>query len=260
MDEMLGKDYVVKEMNYGGVGLASPDGSQGGVWFFPKASVRLWKDTKAGQAPPVARLAYRAARMPDQAKMEIQPPGRDDAPWDYKIQGTKLMKPVAPQLQEHVDFEKSALRLPPWKKVRQILSVECMEKTHKDPKYICKPEDYASYVPPAPTTTLPLSPAEAEKLRKRVRHLESTIRSLTQPRKYDNSAKHPAMKITSDNSMNKAVTRQERVTDVKPDKATDRTQELSVKKFRDSESTLPKAQSHAERPCKSKPTGPGDGT
>lgn len=42
MDGMLGREYPVKAMgNDGSVGLPSPDGSEGGVWNFPKEVVRL---------------------------------------------------------------------------------------------------------------------------------------------------------------------------------------------------------------------------
>lgn len=40
MDAMLGKEFVVQEVLLNGmVGLPSPDGSQGGIWFFPPQAV-----------------------------------------------------------------------------------------------------------------------------------------------------------------------------------------------------------------------------
>merc|ERR1712183_337915 len=42
MDNMLGKDFPVKTIGMdGSYGLPSPDGSEGGVWNFPPAAVRL---------------------------------------------------------------------------------------------------------------------------------------------------------------------------------------------------------------------------
>merc|ERR1719506_45291 len=110
MDEMLGHDFVVKEMKYGGVGLPSADGSQGGTWYFPFPSLVPWAGTKNGKAPPLARLANKAAGLPTKPRANLVPPGAGDAPWDFKIDGAKLMRPVAPPLQETVDFEKTDLR------------------------------------------------------------------------------------------------------------------------------------------------------
>jgi len=40
MDSMLGRDFIVQEVLLNGmVGLPSPDGSQGGIWFFPPQAV-----------------------------------------------------------------------------------------------------------------------------------------------------------------------------------------------------------------------------
>lgn len=144
MEAMLGKDFVVKDMKNGCIGLPSPDGSQNGVWYFPPTALTLWEYTEDGQAPNVGKMARKFMGDPTSADLDIVPPGRYDAPWDYQIKGWSLMKPIAPHVQDHVDFERTSLRLPPWAKVRQIASVDCLDKMHHDPQYVCPPGSYTS--------------------------------------------------------------------------------------------------------------------
>jgi hypothetical protein len=244
MEEMLGKDYVIRAIDTcGHIGLPSPDGSHGGIWYFPSSTVKLWKDTKQGKEPPLPRLATKVMGNPSHTGIAIESAAPHAAPWQIKITGKNLMKPIVPHTQISVDFEESALRLPPWMKVRKILSVECLEKLHKDPKYECTKKD-----PVVTTTAAPMSAAKAKKLRQRVRHLESTIRSLTEPRKYDKSVGHPVTTkvVKKLGSLNKAVTNQEDGGSNK-DMSKDL---LRIVGEGHADSTLPTAQGHAEDPCK----------
>jgi len=181
MDEMLGKTLVVKELAYGGVGLASPNGSQDNVWYFPAASLTPWLDTSAAKEVPVSSKANKAMGLPTSPKLTIGPPGRHDSPWAYTIKGKNLMEPIAPPYNEKVDLVKTSAPFPPWRKVKEIVSVECMEKLHKDPSHLCRPEAYKDYnmVTPAPTPEKPLTKADAKKLKDKIKHLETTIDNLT---------------------------------------------------------------------------------
>jgi len=180
MDEMLGKDYVVKEMKFGGAGLSSPDGSQKDVWYFPEAALKPWLATKDAKAIPVAAKGYKAMGLPTNPKFGVGPPGRHDAPWDYTLKHRGLFDPIAPPYNERVDLE-NGQALPPMMKVKQVVSVECMDKLHKDPSHLCAPEAYINYnlVTSAPTTQAPPSHKEVKALKKHIKHLESTIDSLT---------------------------------------------------------------------------------
>jgi len=181
MDEMVGKDYVVKTMGYSGAGLAAPDGTQGNVWYFPLTALTPWLATPDAKKPPVAAQAYKVVGLPTRAKVEIGPPGRHDAPWDYTIKGRNLMDPIAPSYNQRVDLEKTRMPLPPWMKVKQVISVECMEKLHKDPKHLCDPEAYVNYaaVAPKPTPEKPMTQAEGQALKDKIQHLKKTIKSLS---------------------------------------------------------------------------------
>jgi len=181
MDEMLGKDFVVKTMANGGAGLASPNGSQDDTWYFPISALTPWTATHDAQKPPVARQAYKAVGLPTRARVEIAPPGRHDAPWDYNVKGKNLMDPIAPPFNERVDLEKTALPLPPWMKVKQVISVECMDKLHKDPNHLCDPKAYVNYNAVS-TTKAPeklLTKAEGDKLRLKIQQLEKNVKSLS---------------------------------------------------------------------------------
>jgi len=181
MEEMLGKDFVVKEMKHGGAGLSSPNGGQAGTWYFPLAALTPWSETADAKKPPIAGSAAKVVGMPTRAQVDLAPPGRGDAPWDYRVKGKHLMDPIAPRYNEQVDLEKSAMPLPPWMKVKQVATVECMEKMHKDPKHICGPEHYINYnaVTPTPTTAKPLTEKDAKVLKNRIKTLESKVKSLT---------------------------------------------------------------------------------
>lgn len=198
MEEMLGKDFVVKEMKYGGAGLSSPDGTQKDTWYFPLAALTPWMETAAAKRPPVAGAAAKVVGTPTRAQVDLAPPGRDEAPWDYHVKGKHLMDPIAPRYNEQVDLEKSGMPLPPWMKVKQVATVECMEKMHKDPKHICGPEHYINYnlVTPTPTTAKPLTEKDAKALKNRIKHLESKVKSLTpeEPKKTEVKFEIPGMK------------------------------------------------------------------
>lgn len=205
MDEMLGKDFVVKTMANGGAGLASPNGSQDDTWYFPISSLTPWTATHDAQKPPVARQAYKAVGLPTRARVEIGPPGRHDAPWDYTVKGRNLMDPIAPPFNERVDLEKTALPLPPWMKVKQVISVECMDKLHKDPNHLCDPEAYVNYnaVSTTKAPEKPLSQADAQKLKLKIEHLEQTVKSLTpkepkKPKKAELTFKAPGIRDTGE--------------------------------------------------------------
>jgi len=207
MDEMLGKEFVVKEMKYGGAGIASPNGSQKNVWYFPEKALTPWLETKAAKTPPAAAKGQKAMGLPTNPKFGIGPPGRHDAPWDYTIKHKGLMDPIAPPYNERVDLEKTSMPLPPMMKVKQIVTVECMDKLHKDPSHLCAPEAYVNYnaVTSAPTTEKPPSHKEVKALKKKIKHLESTIHSLTpkEPKK-DTAFKAPGMHSVG-KSINKVV-------------------------------------------------------
>lgn len=206
MDEMLGKDFVVKEMKYGGAGIPSPDGTQKNTWYFPLSVLTPWSDTEAAKIPPVASQANRAVGLPTSSKIDIGPPGRHDAPWDYKIKHQGLMDPIAPPYNERVDLEKTAMPLPPWMKVKQVVSVECMDKLHKDPHHLCEPEAYVNYnaVTPTPTTEAPLTKKDAQALKNKIKRLESTIDSLSpkapeEKKKAKITFRAPGVRNTGDN-------------------------------------------------------------
>jgi len=181
MDSMLGKDFVVKNMDHGGAGLPSPDGTQEDVWYFPLPALTPWSETKDARIPPVAGRAFKAVGLPTHARLEVGPPSRHEAPWEYSVRGRNLLDPIAPPMNERVDLEATAMALPPYMKVKQVVDVECLEKLHKDPNHLCNPEAYVDYnkVTPAPTTEKPLTQAEAKALKKQIKHLKKQIHSLT---------------------------------------------------------------------------------
>jgi len=243
MDEMLGKTYVVKEMKYGGVGLPSPNGSQDQTWYFPLASLTPWLDTPAAKQAPVSSRAFRVVGLPTSAKMEIIPPGPHDAPWEYKIKGGNLIRPIGPPLNEVVDLAKKA-NLPPWKKVQQIASVECLEKLHKDPSHLCKSEAYTNYNPvtATPATEKPLTQAESKALKDKLKHLQTTIDNLSpkQSRKVKVAFKVPRLKMAN-STMKSAHTHSNRHV------AEDFEGHKMKVGANASDGQLPTAQGHAER-------------
>lgn len=199
MEEMLGRDFVVVDMQHGGACTHSPQhgspdlpADEQPVWCFPLNSVKLWEDTKDAKAPPAEGKAMKAVGLPTRPEVDIAPPARDEAPWDFSLKGKNLLDPVAPPFEKHVDLEKTRQPLPPWLKVQQVASVECMEKLHRNPHALCQPEDYVDYkkvVPPS-TTEKPISPTEAKALKKQIKHLKSQIKSLS---KKPEEPKEPAM-------------------------------------------------------------------
>merc|ERR1740130_95051 len=52
--------------------------------------------------------------MPTRARVDIGPPGRHDAPWDFTVKGRNLLDPVAPHHNEQVDLKNSAMPMPAW--------------------------------------------------------------------------------------------------------------------------------------------------
>lgn len=181
MDEMLGKDFVVKTMEYGGAGIASPDGTQKETWYFPLKALTPWLATNDAKKPPIAATGDIVVGLPTRAQVEIGTPGRHDNPWDYHVKGRNLMDPIAPSYTERVDLEETAMPMPPWTKVKQVISIECMDKLHKDPSHLCDPEAYTNYkaVAPAPTKEPVLTAAEAEKLKAKIKRLQGTIKALS---------------------------------------------------------------------------------
>lgn len=181
MEEMLGKDYVVVKMKNGDACLNSPDTQRPGLWCFPVEALQPWKETNSASEPPVAGQAMRVVGLPTKPTVGVAPPNRNDKPWHYHLKGAGMMDPISPPFQYHVDFEKTSMPLPPWGKVKRVVSIDCMDKLHKDPHYRCKDEDYVGHketeATPAPDEK-PLSKAEGEALKKQVRHLKSQIRSL----------------------------------------------------------------------------------
>jgi len=179
MEDMLGKDYVVVKVVGGDlVGLHSPDGTQNGVWYFPAYSLKPWLDTADAKQAPVPGLARRSQGLPTDTKFEIMPPSQEASPWDYSVKHKKLMDPVAPPMNQPVDLKKTSMQLPPFRKVLKIKDVDCMEKLHKDPHFICDPEDYVGHVAPPTTTQRPLTREEAEALADHIRHLKATVKAM----------------------------------------------------------------------------------
>jgi hypothetical protein len=179
MEDMLGKDYVVVQVWSGDiVGLHSPDGTQNGVWYFPAYSLRPWLDTADAKQAPVPGLARRSAGLPTDTEFEIMPPSQEASPWDYSIKHKKLMDPIAPPMVQPVDLKKTSMQLPPFRKVLKVKDVDCMEKLHKDPHFICDPEDYVGHVSPPTTTQRPLTPEEAEAMAQHIRHLKATLKAM----------------------------------------------------------------------------------
>lgn len=206
MEDMVGKDYVVVKVIGDLVGLHSPDGTQNGVWYFPAYSLKPWLDTADAKQAPVPGLARRTAGLPTDTEFEIQPPSREASPWDYSVKHKKLMDPIAPPASKHVDLEKTSMPLPPFRKVQRVADIDCMEKLHKDPYYICDPEDYVDYVAPSTTGRPPLTYEEGEALTKHIRHLKATIKAM-KPKDRNRQRRKPVDEPvdTSPVSMNAAV-------------------------------------------------------
>merc|ERR1711879_82034 len=169
------------EMKYGGAGLPSLDGAQDKTWYFPLAALKPWTETEDAKTPPVPGRAFRAAGLPTHTRVDIGPPGRHDLPWEFKVRVRNLMDPVAPPLNERVDLEATKNPLPPMMKVKQIVDVECMDKLHKDPLHLCKPEAYVDYNMVSTTKAPPknITEAEAKVLRQKIKHLKKAIKALS---------------------------------------------------------------------------------
>jgi len=209
MEEMVGKTFVVRELNHGGVGLPSPDGSQDDVWYFPVASLKPWLDTPEAKEVPIAGKAAKNMGSPTRSKVDVAPPGRHDAPWEYTIKGRNLINPVAPPMNERVDLKETSMPMPPWRKVKQVVDVGCMEKLHKDPSHICDPEHYKDFnmVTPAPVPEKLLTAEEGDRLKRKIKHLERTIDNLTPEeakKKVDVSFKVPRLQKTNETMISSA--------------------------------------------------------
>lgn len=185
MDQMLGKDFVVKSMGYGGAGLAAADGTQGDTWYFPLPSLTPWTATDDARTPPVPEQASKVVGLPTHSRVEIGPPGRHDAPWDFTIKGGHLLDPIAPSHSQQVDLQNSAMHMPPWTKVKQVVSIDCMDKLHKDPTHLCDPDAYLDYnaVTPKPTVDKLTTQADAKKLRAKIKRLEGIVNTLSPKKK-----------------------------------------------------------------------------
>jgi len=179
MRQILGKDFVVVEMGANGGACIHAPINASAVWCLPLNALTPFQNTTDWAESPVASKAFRAIGGPSNVRADITPPGRSAMPWDYSVRGAQLMDPVAPPFDKTVDLD-AGQPMPSMRKVRTVISIECMEKLHENPMAPCKPKDFVGGPPqPPPTTPGPVSKAEAEALRKKIQHLQSTIRALS---------------------------------------------------------------------------------
>jgi len=161
------------------------------------------------------------------------------------------LDPIAPWYSDTVDFKKTKVQLPPWRKVREIVSIDCLEKVHADPTYVCNETAYKNFtaVKPEPTEPPTASDKENKALKRQVRHLKAQVDHLTSPcidrKQAARTILHPGFETTG-NTMTKAASWQEKVTPHSNAEGADPVQ-ISIDPFEASKQKLTTAQGVAEK-------------
>mmetsp|Transcript_133672 Transcript_133672/g.250092 ORF Transcript_133672/g.250092 Transcript_133672/m.250092 type:complete len:497 (-) Transcript_133672:58-1548(-) len=231
MTSMLGKPFVVVDTHGdGSIGLPSPDGSQNGIWWFPPVAISLWKATVNGPVVTTASGGLATAG----AETVVGP---QDDPWSVDGALGEVGDVLDPKL-DASSSEATGIMKPPYRransrKVRQVISVKCMEKMHEDPSYMCPPEELIGPPSPAPVneTSPPRNASKTEEMEKQISGLKAQVDELkdadkgsfdkafemkaeTKPNdavnsvNNDTSFKHPSAEKQSRNSMTNVVPRE----------------------------------------------------